>query len=176
MRKAAIISAASIAAAMLASAASAATYNFTGQSVTIGAMPPYNSGTTANASVSGGSVSGGSVLSGQLNFTNGGVTGGGGAMTYSASFNINLGSNSYTTSGVSCSGVGCTAFPASDTFSVINTANGFYLAFNNRLYNSINYDFVMRFTEVAEVPVPAAAWLFGSALLGLGGMARRRKA
>jgi len=30
--------------------------------------------------------------------------------------------------------------------------------------------------EVAPVPVPAAAWLFGSALLGLGGVARRRKA
>ena len=27
---------------------------------------------------------------------------------------------------------------------------------------------------VAEVPVPAAAWLFGSALLGLTGIARRR--
>lgn len=31
------------------------------------------------------------------------------------------------------------------------------------------------FTPPSSVPVPAAAWLFGSALLGLGGMARRRK-
>ncbi len=29
---------------------------------------------------------------------------------------------------------------------------------------------------VAEVPLPAAAWLFGSALLGLGGLVRRSKA
>ena len=34
----------------------------------------------------------------------------------------------------------------------------------------------LTFTEVAEVPVPAAAWLFGSGLLGLAGVARRRKA
>ena len=30
-------------------------------------------------------------------------------------------------------------------------------------------------SDVNAVPVPAAAWLFGSALLGLGGMARRKK-
>lgn len=30
--------------------------------------------------------------------------------------------------------------------------------------------------EVSEVPVPAAAWLFGSALLGLTGIAKRKKA
>ncbi len=31
-------------------------------------------------------------------------------------------------------------------------------------------------SEVAAVPVPAAAWLFGSGLLGLAGVSRRRKA
>jgi hypothetical protein len=31
-------------------------------------------------------------------------------------------------------------------------------------------------SAVAAVPVPAAAWLFGSALLGLAGVARKRKA
>jgi hypothetical protein len=31
------------------------------------------------------------------------------------------------------------------------------------------------FEAVAAVPVPAAAWLFGSALLGLVGVGRRRK-
>ena len=29
--------------------------------------------------------------------------------------------------------------------------------------------------ELAPVPIPAAAWLFGSGLLGLVGMARRKK-
>jgi hypothetical protein len=32
------------------------------------------------------------------------------------------------------------------------------------------------FTEVTAVPIPAAAWLFGSAMLGLVGVARRKKA
>lgn len=32
------------------------------------------------------------------------------------------------------------------------------------------------YIDVQAVPVPAAAWLFGSALLGLGGISRRRKA
>ncbi len=32
------------------------------------------------------------------------------------------------------------------------------------------------FTEVSEIPVPAAVWLFGSGLVGLVGMARRKKA
>lgn len=31
-------------------------------------------------------------------------------------------------------------------------------------------------TPVAEIPIPAAAWLFGSALMGLAGVARKRKA
>ncbi|ROS00276.1 putative secreted protein [Sinobacterium caligoides] len=31
-------------------------------------------------------------------------------------------------------------------------------------------------SQVNEVPLPAAAWLFGSALLGLSGLARRRRA
>ncbi|MEH6591128.1 MAG: hypothetical protein V7746_12780 [Halioglobus sp.] len=33
----------------------------------------------------------------------------------------------------------------------------------------------LTFTEVAAVPVPAAAWLFGSAILGLVGIGRKRK-
>lgn len=38
----------------------------------------------------------------------------------------------------------------------------------------LSYTGVASFTGVAEVPVPAAAWLFGSALLGLAGHARKR--
>lgn len=35
--------------------------------------------------------------------------------------------------------------------------------------------YTMSFTPTAPVPVPAAAWLFGSGLLGLAGAARRRR-
>ena len=39
-----------------------------------------------------------------------------------------------------------------------------------------SFDNITITTDVAAVPVPAAAWLFGSALIGLGGVARKRKA
>jgi hypothetical protein len=35
--------------------------------------------------------------------------------------------------------------------------------------------FDVTFTNVSEVPLPAAAWLFGSGLITLAGIARRRK-
>ncbi|MBI5783186.1 MAG: DUF1566 domain-containing protein, partial [Gammaproteobacteria bacterium] len=38
-----------------------------------------------------------------------------------------------------------------------------------------NYAWAVRDGDVAAVPVPAAAWLFGSGLLGLLGVARRKK-
>jgi hypothetical protein len=38
------------------------------------------------------------------------------------------------------------------------------------------FDNITITTDLAPVPVPAAAWLFGSALIGLGGVARKRKA
>ena len=37
------------------------------------------------------------------------------------------------------------------------------------------YALAVRPGDVAAVPVPAAAWLFGSGLLGMLGVARRRK-
>ena len=40
---------------------------------------------------------------------------------------------------------------------------------SGRFYDNVNFD-------VAPVPVPAAVWLFGSGLLGLVGVARRKKA
>jgi hypothetical protein len=39
-----------------------------------------------------------------------------------------------------------------------------------------SFDNITIMTDLAPVPVPAAAWLFGSALIGLGGVARKRKA
>jgi hypothetical protein len=41
---------------------------------------------------------------------------------------------------------------------------------------SVAHTGLVVFAEVQTVPVPAAAWLFGSGLLGLVGMARRKKA
>ena len=38
------------------------------------------------------------------------------------------------------------------------------------------YGIEVRMTEMPEIPIPAAVWLFGSGLLGLIGIARRRKA
>lgn len=37
------------------------------------------------------------------------------------------------------------------------------------------YLYKLEFAAVSEVPVPAAAWLFGSALVGLAGVGRKRK-
>ena len=42
--------------------------------------------------------------------------------------------------------------------------------------SNIFWDNISITADVAAVPVPAAAWLFGSALLGLGGLARKRRA
>ncbi|WP_101758710.1 VPLPA-CTERM sorting domain-containing protein [Oceanicoccus sp. KOV_DT_Chl] len=39
-----------------------------------------------------------------------------------------------------------------------------------------SYTFTIGAEQVSEVPVPAAAWLFGSAIVGLAGIGRKRKA
>jgi len=51
------------------------------------------------------------------------------------------------------------------------------LAYNDNPTGDVDFDdmLVRADFRVAAVPVPAAAWLFGSGLLGLLGMARRRK-
>lgn len=57
---------------------------------------------------------------------------------------------------------------------------GLYLAFedfkgtNSPDYNYLDAQFVITNVNTPEVPVPAAAWLMGSGLLGLAGVARRR--
>jgi hypothetical protein len=59
------------------------------------------------------------------------------------------------------------------------TTSDLVLAYNDNILGTgdIDFDDMMvraKFTSTV-VPVPAAAWLFGSGLLGLIGMARRRK-
>ena len=55
----------------------------------------------------------------------------------------------------------------------------FFFSFGDQ-YNSgklaENYGWAVRAGDVGAVPVPAAVWLFGSGLLGLVGVARRKKA
>ncbi len=41
--------------------------------------------------------------------------------------------------------------------------------------NSTSGNYTISMTTVSEVPVPAAAWLFGSALFGIGAIGRRRR-
>ena len=48
--------------------------------------------------------------------------------------------------------------------------NSYYVAFENQDGEYL----VVDVAEVPQVPVPAAAWLFGSGLIGLVGIARRR--
>jgi hypothetical protein len=69
----------------------------------------------------------------------------------------------------------------SDTEYAPNTSAAWIVNFNGGFQNSGfkgNYMFALavRDGQVAAVPVPAAAWLLGSGLLGLIGMARKRKA
>jgi hypothetical protein len=60
------------------------------------------------------------------------------------------------------------------------SAYGYFFGFANGYqgadYNedSVFYAWAVRDGDVSAVPVPAAAWLFGSGLLGLVGIARRR--
>lgn len=48
-------------------------------------------------------------------------------------------------------------------------------AMNNGVFPGWTFAFSGDFVGVPEVPVPAAVWLFGSGLLGLLAVARRRK-
>lgn len=70
---------------------------------------------------------------------------------------------------------------ASGTLYSVNTANGAATSLNSGTgYGTgpihFGVDGGLTFAPAAVVPVPAAVWLFGSGLLGLVGMARRKKA
>ncbi len=92
------------------------------------------------------------------------ITDGGGAVLYSVA-NIALPGNSDPSIAFNFP----TAVQASTLNLYINT-NGLGGSSDNVGLDNI------QFSQVSAVPVPAAAWLFGSGLLGLIGMARRRKA
>jgi len=45
---------------------------------------------------------------------------------------------------------------------------------NTLFLTGISTPFIIDHIEISEVPVPAAVWLFGSGLIGLVGLARRK--
>ena len=65
---------------------------------------------------------------------------------------------------------------------IINIPSGAQFLFVGNLDNGTrdnadpDNDYALRITELSSVPVPAAVWLFGSGLLGLVGLAGRKKA
>lgn len=77
-----------------------------------------------------------------------------------------------------CGGAGCigSIFPASDgplSSSGVNTSIGIHLAFDLTAGDKASFTTSFQ-VEPVVVPVPAALWLFGSGLLGLVALARRR--
>lgn len=71
-----------------------------------------------------------------------------------------------------------TVFAPAPTTKIIFTFTGnYYVGFQDNIDNSYSmYAMAVRDGQVATVPVPAAAWLLGSGLLGLIGVARRKVA
>lgn len=73
-------------------------------------------------------------------------------------------------------GLSLTFVFASDMSSFTGTISAIEQSGSGLTANTTTIDFDIDGTQVSEVPVPAAAWLFGSALLGLGGLKRRKMA
>ena len=71
-----------------------------------------------------------------------------------------------------CGGIVSGPITAGDLFSVA-TSGGSWTSSATQYNGLIAVDTT---STLSAIPVPAAAWLFGSALMGLVGMARRRKA
>jgi len=85
---------------------------------------------------------------------------------------MSLFSGDFSCGGDLCSG---SIFPVSDgplSSTGVNTSIGIHLSFDLTAHDKAT--FTTSF-EVVPVPLPAAMWLFGSGLLGLGALARRRK-
>ncbi len=159
---------------VLASAASAATFNLVGQTTSRDDF----GGQSASATVLSGSVSGDQVLMGSIAFTNSGVSNGEVAIQYSADITIDLNTSTIVaTDVISCVGQGeiCNWFlPEGQVTSFDALINGGGFSLGMTFINGrAEWDNSFVFENVAEVPVPAAAWLFASALLGLVGIRKR---
>ena len=89
-------------------------------------------------------------------------------------FSINLGSNDQVTHGVNGSPSIVTNIPPNSSPYFIpasGTANSLTILNSSSDLPGAAY----RVSSISFVPIPAAAWLFGSGLLGLVGIARRKK-
>lgn len=66
----------------------------------------------------------------------------------------------------------------SDLAAVVANPSDFYVNLHNEMFpnGAIRGQFCDPYRTVSAVPVPAAVWLFGSGLLGLIGVARRKSA
>jgi hypothetical protein len=111
----------------------------------------------------------------------GDVTGGGGMTGFVPGASTVSGTGDGT--GVACTGGSCESF---DGANLVSRFDLDFILDPNNTFAEISHDFQIEFastsggtgyalTSVAAVPVPAAAWLFGSALVGLVGVGRRRK-
>ena len=66
-------------------------------------------------------------------------------------------------------------YALTNIFNPADTLKGTEFVFSNFNCKTCNpYQFYIETLEVSEVPIPAAVWLFGSGLIGLVGVARRR--
>jgi hypothetical protein len=185
---------------IITSASVAALMGATAQAATVGAALDY----AQDIDIVGGALfSGSGVGSGSGSFdTNGELTvasevatslpalGAPGVVTASTVYSGSIVGNLWTYSGTSqttfagCTGNGAlcsnvtvgTGAPSTGNavFTLdILTGGAWFTSSTIATLATLNVDHTL---AVAAVPVPAAAWLFGSALLGLAGVARKRKA
>ena len=135
---------------------------------------------TGSGSFGAASLTINSVVTTQTNLT------GAATLTTTSVYNGTIVGSTFTADGTGSSVTACTGdaqvcgsaagtatFTAGDLFSVDTVTGGSWTSTGTQ-YNGI-ISTVTVSTLSAAVPVPAAAWLFGSALIGLAGVGRKRK-
>ena len=97
--------------------------------------------------------------------------------------NIPMGTGAWTPPAANCTNLGCTGITFNNGIAAISW-DGTYGHTYSLWYTATvpvgspccdNVKYLLHLVGTVSVPVPAAAWLFGSGLLGLVGIARRKK-